>query len=434
MPFSGGGILTFYRLLLPLLARNGHSIRVVLGSGVFAQELTQAEVIEGVQIEALEVDRFRRHFARFEHLAAMPGLRRHLAGAWALWEQALEGGDADIIEACDWGLLFVPPVIGSSRPVITQMHGSIGQIHAHDPIAGEDSQGLFIQMLETAVLKRSSGVQTLSQANASFWRQQTGRSVDVILPSWAPAAAQAREEAANIGLVVGRVQRWKGPQVLCEALSLLGSQAPGIEWYGRDTDAGEKGKSYSKTLAERYPSIWGPLIQHRPPVPPETVAELQKRARFVMVPSTWDVFNFTCVEAMAAERPVICSNGAGASELIEDGVNGFVFENENAEALASALDRVLSLSKAQAAEIGKAARATVETRLDPQRIANQRLEAYARTIKEFTPSPARQGDWLVEACSASDTNSSELAFLDHLPLRPLLGYAARRFAKKIGRR
>ncbi len=251
------------------------------------------------------------------------------------------------------------------------------------------------------------------------------------LPAWSASTISGNEKAGNTGLVVGRVQRWKGPQVLCEALSLLGSGAPAIEWFGRDTESAKKGRSCSETLAESYPAIWGPVIQHRAPVQPETVAELQRRARFIVVPSTWDVFNFTCVEAMAAERPVICSTGAGASELIEDGANGFLFENGDAKSLASALDRVLSLSDAQAAEIGKAGRATVATALNPQRIAEQRLEAYTKAIKDFTPSPAKQGDWLAEACSGRDTSSSELAFLDHLPLRPLLGYAARRFAHKI---
>ena len=285
-------------------------------------------------------------------------------------------------------------------------------------------------MLETAVLQRSSSIQSYSQANASFWQQQTRRHVDNF-PAWSAPGISADKEAGNTGLVVGRVQRWKGPQVLCEALSLLGRRAPAIEWFGRDTEFTEKGRSYSQTLAESYPSIWGPVIQHRAPVSPETVAQLQRRARFIVVPSTWDVFNFTCVEAMAAGRPVICSTGAGASELIEDGVNGFIFENGDAKSLAGALDRVLTLSDEQAAEIGKAAAATVATALDPQRIAEQRLEAYAKAIREFTPSPARQGDWLADACCGRDTKSSELAFLDHLPLRPLMTYTARRFANKI---
>ena len=72
-------------------------------------------------------------------------------------------------------------------------------------------------------------------------------------------------------------------------------------------------------------------MRHLPQVPPEEVARLQRAARFnVITLDLRDVFNFTCVEAMASGRPVICSRGAGASGLIEDGVNGFVFESGDA--------------------------------------------------------------------------------------------------------
>ncbi len=56
-----------------------------------------------------------------------------------------------------------------------------------------------------------------------------------------------------------------------------------------------------------------------PQQPFEQTARLQAQAAFMVVPSLWDTFNFTCVEAMWSGRPVICSRGAGASELIEDG-------------------------------------------------------------------------------------------------------------------
>jgi len=45
----------------------------------------------------------------------------------------------------------------------------------------------------------------------------------------------------------------------------------------------------------------------------------------LVVPSLEDTFNLAALEAMACSKPCIISNNAGASEIIEEGVNGFTF-------------------------------------------------------------------------------------------------------------
>ena len=137
LPVTGGGIVTFYRFFLPELVRRGCRVRVIYGSGSSAEDQVYERLVDGVSVEPLERARLDSHFKTLTQLSSMPGLRRHLAAAWAMWEQASEGGDADIIEACDWGLLFIPPVLSGTHPVITQMHGSVGQIDNHDPLCGQ---------------------------------------------------------------------------------------------------------------------------------------------------------------------------------------------------------------------------------------------------------------------------------------------------------
>jgi len=45
---AGGGIITFYRHFLPLLAAQGHQVRVIVGSGVVAERSPTPVVIDGV--------------------------------------------------------------------------------------------------------------------------------------------------------------------------------------------------------------------------------------------------------------------------------------------------------------------------------------------------------------------------------------------------
>jgi glycosyltransferase involved in cell wall biosynthesis len=429
---SGGGIMTFYQALVPALEAEGVTVKVIEGSACHAAEHKSPRMQNGAWVETLEIDRLRRWHARFGHLAAMPGLRRHLAAAWAIWEQANFGEDAEIVEACDWGLLFVPAALDATRPVVVQCHGSIGQIAHHDPIAGEETQSVLTRLLEGGVLAGVDTVQTYSCSNAATWRDQAGRNVEVIRPAWAKPAVQPWREISTRGLVVGRVQRWKGPQVLCAALDLLGGRAVRIDWIGRDTPWGSIESSTSAHLFATYPDVWGKEIVHQAPIPYEEVSRRQAGALFNVVPSTWDVFNFTAVEAMASGRPAIISTGAGASELVEDGVNGYVFPSGDAEGLAAAIDRALTASAAHLAEVGFAAQATIRRALDPPAIAAQRLAAYRSTIDAFRE---HRGPFihrsLVETCRPADhPTENDASFLHQVPLRTLARHVVGRLGRK----
>jgi glycosyltransferase involved in cell wall biosynthesis len=428
--------MTYYRTLAPALCASGVELRVIEGSALFAGEDRAERTIGGARIETLERARLERWQKHFRAFAAAPGLRRHLAAAWAMWEQAGHGEGCDVVEACDWGLLFVPPAVEAVRPLIVQCHGSIGQIAIHDPMAGEETQSLLVRLIERAALAVAQSVQTSSRANAAFWRAETGRDIAMIRPAFVQVGVPPVEKVQNRGLVVGRAQRWKGPEILCAALERLGPRAPGIDWVGRDTAWGARERSTATFLSHVFPSVWGQKIEHCLPEAPQRIAWRQASALFNLVPSIWDVFNFSAVEAMASGRPTIVSTGAGASELIEDGENGYLFASGNADALATALDRLIGENPARLAAVGQAAQETVRTVLSPTSIAAQRVAAYRAAIQQYLshpPSPTR--GWLGEICRPTEPlPGSEMAFLDHHPLRAIADHMLARGRKKIASR
>jgi glycogen synthase len=188
----------------------------------------------------------------------------------------------------------------------------------------------------------------------------------------------------------------------------------------------------SAHLSTRYPNIWGNKILHHAAIPPDEVTRRQASALFNLVPSTWDVFNFTAVEAMASGRPTIVSSGAGASELVEDGVNGYIFPTGDAEGLAAAIDRVLTASPAQLIDIGSAAQATIRRTLDPPTIAAGRLRSYRAAIEAFGERREFPGfKSLGEMCRPADRPAEEdAAFLHQVPLRTLMRHVTKRIGKK----
>lgn len=428
-PDFGGGISTFYGDLLPALVELGHEVDVVVGSA-FVQDLSPYKSA-GVAVRGLEGTRAARWGERLSRFALLPSLRRALAAAWAVYEQTDGGADYDLVETVDWGLGFVPWTLApDGPPTVVHLHGSTGQISANDPVDGEEVAGDIARLAEGVALRYAAALHTHSTANAEAWRRETGRSVDVLPPPIRPRPAQT-EARTGPAFVAGRVQRWKGPHVLCDALRRLGSDAPVVEWAGRSTAWDRRGHDADRHLRETYPEIWGPVVRPLGVLRPEAVAERQGRAAFVVVPSLWDVYNLTAAEAMASGAVVVCSTGAGAVDLVEDGVNGFVAPAGDGAALADRVRQAADLPEREREAMGRAA-SEAAARLDPARVAGIKVEAYERALSAPRTPDIPLG---VRRSLGDDDHPADLdAVLDHLPLRVVARHLARRTGAKLSAR
>lgn len=65
-------------------------------------------------------------------------------------------------------------------------------------------------------------------------------------------------------------------------------------------------------------------------------------ADVAVLPSVHEGFGLVVVESMCAGKPVVCSRTGGLTELVEDGVNGFLAEPANPSSLAIAIARLIS--------------------------------------------------------------------------------------------
>jgi glycosyltransferase involved in cell wall biosynthesis len=428
-----GGIATFYANLLPVLANLGCEVDVLVADPVSGDPAGRGA--EGrIKISHITPEAMAKASGRLSQFAAAPAARRALAMAYAAFATARGGDGYDLVETTDFGLLFAPWLAaGGGPPIVVQLHGSAGQIDYHDPIAGNELSGLLARLLETAFLGRAEELQSYGEANGLEWGRLLGRPIAHVWPGWSkgqeePAEPPAALELGRSGIVVGRIQHWKGPETLCRAASLLGARAPRILWVGRDHTHAETAQPMSAHLARTYPQIWGTRILPVGEFPREVVAGIQRAARFVVVPSLWDTFNLGAVEGMWAGKVVICAEGAGAAGLIEHGVNGWRFPTGDARRLADLLARVDAMSDAERDAMGARARATVERTLDAGKIASIRLTRYeAVRTRAVERQSSPWGESAFGACRATPP----LGFLEQLPLRLLLGYTMRRGLTKL---
>src|SRR5688500_13413947 len=85
----GGGIITFYRDLARALIELGCEVHVLKGSAYVNGH--PGYEIDGVEVSVLQTERFTKCTARFGHFSMFPDLQRHLAAAFAMYEQAAAG-------------------------------------------------------------------------------------------------------------------------------------------------------------------------------------------------------------------------------------------------------------------------------------------------------------------------------------------------------
>jgi glycosyltransferase involved in cell wall biosynthesis len=79
------------------------------------------------------------------------------------------------------------------------------------------------------------------------------------------------------------------------------------------------------------------------------------------------------LESAASGRPVITTNRSGCREIVEDGVNGYIVQQQNSKDLIEKVERFISLDHDIRMEMGMAARRKVEKEFDRQIVVNAYL-------------------------------------------------------------
>lgn len=152
----------------------------------------------------------------------------------------------------------------------------------------------------------------------------------------APPAIDARPQHP-LFLFVGQIVPRKGLKVLLEACILLkerGYQNYSLLVVGDGEQRQELEEFTTNNNLERQVEWLGKI-------PYSSLGKYFQAADVFVFPTYEDIWGMVLTEAMAFGKPVICSQGANAVEMVAEGENGFVYPPEDTAQLAKHMSRFL---------------------------------------------------------------------------------------------
>jgi glycosyltransferase involved in cell wall biosynthesis len=321
--------------------------------------------------------------------------------AEAVIEQINESGAPDIIESQEY--CAVPYYLLQRK--LTQ-RGPLEKVpvvvNAHSPdfITREHNQEPRYKMphywtgrLEMFCLRAADACICPSGFLSRELEQRFGNSLEVKhfpLPWTDPAAFDGDCEAVGgKALYFGRLEVRKGVlRLVAEAEKLW---AEGLDFtlqlVGGDTHYFPRGCSVGEWLKKKHGKRVdeGRLVIRTAMPHGELMGEV-KQAAFTIIPSIWENWPNTCIEAMSLGKVVVGSVHGGQAEMIGDDEScGFLFSWENPGSCESALRKALSLDDVQRQSMGAAAMQRIATLCEPGTVLKNRLQHFNEVIASHRP-------------------------------------------------
>jgi len=173
----------------------------------------------------------------------------------------------------------------------------------------------------------------------------------------------------------GRLERRKGLLEWIGAAVQIAQEAPQavFEFIGENI-LGCNPIQSEFVLIEMVPRKLRPRFIFRGAQPRQRIAEYLARARIAAVPSRWENFPYSCIEAMSSGLPVLATRQGGMPEMIRDGRTGWLADQATSEQLAQTLRRALETPPDVMAEMGRQASDEIEQICGPGLVLEKQIE------------------------------------------------------------
>jgi glycosyltransferase involved in cell wall biosynthesis len=337
------GVAAYLRAIIPAIADVGHRVTVIANA--------RAEKTFDAENGRVSVRHFRLPSLHW-YAAKLPLVRssaplplRQLEWSIAFYREAKRvavKNKIDVIESTEIGSLFLHRI----APLVIRLHGSerIFREHSGLPL---NASVRWNDRLEAIACNRAAAITAPSQLHASEIAQRRGWPTDrvqVIPNAISEKLLRAASEfhpngnRERIVFYTGRLAPVKGVETLLAAAKLARATDPSIRFvlagpWQMPLTPEKYGLELNRQSSDGV--LWiGPQNQ-------TDLIEWYRRATLFVMPSYFESFGISVVEAMAFGLPTVGTRAGGLSEVIDDDVTGLLVSPGNPTALAGAILQLL---------------------------------------------------------------------------------------------
>lgn len=164
-----------------------------------------------------------------------------------------------------------------------------------------------------------------------------------------PSETPVRYETLRI-VTVARYTQQKNVLTYLKAIRMVKDMGLNVhfDWYGDK----KHNADYFAEIEKEYQKldIADFLTLHEPN---QKIEEEYRKADIFCLPSLFEGYPNVVAEAMSCELPILCSNVYENPYIVEEGINGFLFDPKKPEAIADAINKMANLTHEERLEMGK---------------------------------------------------------------------------------
>ena len=175
---------------------------------------------------------------------------------------------------------------------------------------------------------------------------------------------------------IGRLQYRKGVTFLVRALKKVFQKHPDIhfKWIGSIQTEPNSKLPYDEWIRKELKE-YSDRIEIKGRVPLKEIAGELEHIDIIVLPSVWENFPYTCLEAMSAGRAIIASKEGGMSEMLNGGECGILVDPIDQNEMASRMIKLIE-DKELRKRLGKKARQRVFEEYSIDKIGRRKEEVF----------------------------------------------------------
>jgi glycosyltransferase involved in cell wall biosynthesis len=288
----------------------------------------------------------------------------------------------DIIHGIGTEHIWPTVALSTNLPTVVTIHGVVSEIVRRTGVPLV-SRLRYFALLERRVLRRASTIIAVSpyveQVVETYGTARSFRVENPVAKEY--FQIQASPSSNTKILFVGNTGKGKGLATVVESMALLKRAGKLDGWSLSVVGPVTEGASLDRVHLAIKEGGLNNQVSFKGFLLPDRLRVEYATSAFLVLPSLHETAPMCVAEALACGLPVIATDVGGTRYLVADGQNGFLTPPDDAELLATKMEKLMKEPELRS-RFGQEAKRAASRRWQPDKIASQTMNVYREVLAQ----------------------------------------------------